>query len=360
MSQIPDTRVQANEVRALVQQIYRACGMGDTDAGLMADSHVESDLRGAHSHGVLRVPGYVARIVDGGVDPKGQPAIAREYGACLVVDGGNSMGQIGCRYAMQQVLDRAEVHGIAACAIRGSNHCGALAPYAMQALPRDMIGLFTTHSMPIMAPWGGAERLIGNNPLAIALPAAQEKPIVHDGAFSVSAYGKVKYYHQKGWDLPDGWAFDKDGRPALDTAAALDGLLAPIGDFKGAALGMIMGLFAALLSGGAYGTELHAGDGRARASEDSQFALAMKIEAFVDIDEFKSRVDTAIRQIHACRLAPGVERLYAPGELEFLQREVYVRDGIPLNSATLADLASTARDLGIETDAFTWLTCQVE
>ncbi len=149
--------------------------------------------------------------------------------------------------------------------------------------------------MPIMAPWGGAERLIGNNPLAIAIPAAQERPIVHDGAFSAAAYGKIRYYHQKGWDLPAGWAFDKDGRPALDTAAALEGLLAPIGDSKGAALGMIMGLFAALLSGGAYGTELDAGDGHARVSEDSQFAMAIKIDAFTDINEFKARVDTAIR-----------------------------------------------------------------
>ena len=111
---------------------------------------------------------------------------------------------------------------------------------------------------------------------------------------------------------------------------------------------MIMGLFAALLSGGAYGTELDAGDGHARASEDSQFAMAIKIDAFTDINEFKARVDPAIRQIHACRLAPGVERLYAPGELEFLQSEAYVRDGIPLNGVTLADLAMTADKLGAD------------
>ena len=347
MSQAPDPRVPASEAHALVRQIYRASGMNKTDAALMADSHIESDLRGAHSHGVLRIPGFVDRLVDDGVDPNGQPSITREYGACLVIDGGNSMGQIGCSYAVEQVLDRAETHGIAACAIRSSNHCGALALYAMQALPHDMIALFTTHSMPIMAPWGGAERLIGNNPLAIAIPAAQERPIVHDGAFSAAAYGKIRYYHQKGWDLPAGWASDKDGRPALDTAAALEGLLAPIGHFKGAALGIIMGLFAALLSGGAYGTELDAGDGHARASEDSQFAMAIKIDAFTDINEFKARVDTAIRQIHACRLAPG--------ELEFLQSEAYARDGIPLNGVTLADLAMTADKLGADVGTFNWL-----
>ena len=329
--------------------------MDATDAGLMADSHVESDLRGAHSHGVLRVPGYIDRLVTGGVDPRGQPSITREYGACLVVDGGNSMGQIGCRFAMEQTLDRAERHGIAACAIGGSNHCGALAPYAIQALTREMIGVFTTHSLPIMAPWGGADRLIGNNPLAIALPAHQERPVVHDGAFSASAYGKVRYYQQQGWDLPAGWAFDKDGRPTLDTAAALDGLLAPIGDFKGAALGMIMGLFAALLSGAAYGTELGAANQGALAGQDSQFALAIKIEAFVDPSTFKARVDKAVQQIHACRRAPGIGQLYAPGELEFRQHQEYSRDGIPLNPVIVADLAQAARDLAVDTTSFPWL-----
>ncbi len=127
MSQAPDTRVPASEAHPLVRQIYRASGMNKTDAALMADSHIESDLRGAHSHGVLRIPGFVDRLVDDGVDPNGQPSITREYGACLVIDGGNSMGQIGCSYAVEQVLDRAETHGIAACAIRSSNHCGALA-----------------------------------------------------------------------------------------------------------------------------------------------------------------------------------------------------------------------------------------
>ena len=349
-------RVADSELHALVRRIYAACGMDETHAGLMADSHVQSDLRGAHSHGVLRVPGYIDRLVTGGVDPRGQPSISREYGACLVVDGGNSMGQIGCRFAMEQTLDRAERHGIAACAIGGSNHCGALAPYAMQALAHEMIGVFTTHSMPIMAPWGGAERLIGNNPLAIALPAQRQRPVVHDGAFSAAAYGKVRYYQQQGWDLPAGWAFDKDGRPTLDTAAALDGLLAPIGDFKGAALGMIMGLFAALLSGAAYGTELGGGNGQgARAGQDSQFALAIKIEAFVDPGTFKTRVDKAVQQIHACRRAPGIDRLYAPGELEFIQHQEYSRDGIPLNPVTLADLARVARDLAVDSKPFPWL-----
>ena len=351
-----DLRFKSEDLHAFIQAIYIACNMSTEDAAAMADSHVQSDLRGVHSHGVLRVSGYVERLIKGGANPRGKPAIVGGMGACAVVDGGNSMGQIGCRFAMREAVERAAVHGIAAVAIRCSNHCGALAPYAMQALKRDMIGLFTTHSLPIMAPWGGAERLIGNNPLAIALPAEKEFPIVHDAAFSEAAYGKVAYYQQQGWDLPSGWAFDKDGLPATTTQEALDGLLAPIGGFKGAGLGLIMGLLSALLAGASYGTELgSAQQGPPKPGEDSQFAIALHIAAFTDPAAFKKRVDRAIQQIHNSRRAPGTERLYAPGELEFLNAEKYRREGIPVTRATLADLKKTAKELGVNLTAFAWL-----
>src|SRR5262249_23577553 len=153
---------------------------------------------------------------------------------CLVVDGGNSMGQIGARFAIEAAIERASSTGIAAVAIRGSNHCGAVAYFAAMALPRDMIGLATTNALPTMAPWGGAERLLGINQLAIAIRAGQQLPIVYDGAFSGSAHGKIRVYQQKGLTLPEGWALDRDGRPTTDPAAAIDGLLVPIGGFKGA------------------------------------------------------------------------------------------------------------------------------
>src|SRR5688500_16212661 len=149
----------------------------------------------------------------------------------MVVDGGNSMGQIGAQFAMERVIERATTTGLAAAAIRGSNHCGAMAFFAMQALPHDMIGLATTNALPTMAPWGGAERLLGINPLGIAIPAGEELPIVYDAAFSATAHGKVRVYQQKGLTLPEGWALDREGRPTTDPALAIGGLLMPIGGF---------------------------------------------------------------------------------------------------------------------------------
>jgi LDH2 family malate/lactate/ureidoglycolate dehydrogenase len=350
-----ETRVPSDALRTLVTATFASCGMDDDDAHLLADSLVAADLTAVHSHGVLRVPEYVGKLTTGGVDPSGRPRVAKDSGACLVVDGGNSMGQIGASFAMGQVIERAQTTGIAAAAIRGSNHCGALAYYVRAAVEREMIGTVTTNALPTMAPWGGAERLLGINPLGIGIPAGDEYPIVYDAAFSGSAHGKIRVYQQKGLSLPEGWALDSGGRPTTDPAAAIDGLLMPIGCFKGAGLAMIMGILSSMLSGAAYGTELGDMEHGPKAGQDGHFVAAIRVDAFEDVQTFKRRVDSAIREIHACALAPGFARTYAPGEKEALTRVEYLRDGIPLNAITLADLRRTAEARGIATARYAWL-----
>jgi LDH2 family malate/lactate/ureidoglycolate dehydrogenase len=343
-----EPRVDPAALRAIVGEVFGRCGMGEADAALLADSLVFADLGGVHSHGVLRVPEYVAKLAVGGVNPRGRPRVVRDDGACLVVDGDNSMGQIGLSFAMEQAMARAETTGLAAVSVRGSNHCGALGYFATMALPREMIGLATTNALPTMAPWGGAERILGINPLAVALPARTELPIVYDAAFSGSAHGKIRVYQQKGLRLPEGWALDQEGRPTTDPAAALAGLLLPIGGFKGAGLALIMGVLSSLLSGAAFGTELGDMEAGPKPGRDGHFALAIRISAFADVEEFKNRVDRIIRQIHQSRRAPGVERLYVPGEIEALNRQANERDGIPLNAITLGDLRRAAQELGVD------------
>jgi LDH2 family malate/lactate/ureidoglycolate dehydrogenase len=350
-----ERRVAAGELQALVAAVFARCGMDAADAGLLADTLVQADLRSVHSHGVLRVPEYVKKLTQAGVDPRGRPRVVRELGGCLLVDGGNSMGQIGARFAMARAVERAKTTGIAAAAVRGSNHCGAMAYYAMQALPHDMIGWATTNALPTMAPWDGAERLLGINPLAVAIPAGEERPIVYDAAFSATAHGKVRVYQQKGLPLPEGWALDRDGRPTTDPAAAIEGLLMPIGGFKGTALALITGVLSSMLSGAAYGTELGDMEHGPAAGQDGHFFMAISVAAFEEPARFKARLDAAIRQIHACRRAPGVDRVYAPGEIEFLTAARYQEEGIPLNDVTLADLAGAARSLGVNTQGFGWL-----
>lgn len=340
-------RIDSQNLRSLCETIFTAIGMNVVDAALLSDTLVEADLTGMHSHGVMRVPSYIERLTERGVDPKGTPMVVRRHGGCLVVDGGNTMGQVGVHFAMRQVIEAAKEHGVAFAAIRGSNHCGAMAYYARMALEHDLIGLATTHSVAVMPPAGGAEPLIGNNPLAIGLPTAREPHLVFDGAFSVAAFGKVKIFAQEGRELPLGWGFDANGRPTTDPATVMQGMLAPVGGHKGAALGMIMGLLPAMLSGSTYGREMSGGGMKARAGEDSQFVGAISVEAFEDVERFKERVAAAVDEIRACKPAPDGGAVYSPGELEYRKRREYLAEGVLLNRATLNDLAATAVVLGI-------------
>jgi LDH2 family malate/lactate/ureidoglycolate dehydrogenase len=343
-----ERRIPFDGLVAVVARIFRQVGMRDDDSACLAESLATADLRGVHSHGVLRVPEYVAKLTTGGVDPTGRPSIVRDAGAALVVDGGNSMGQIGGAFAMRLAIERARTTGVAVATVRGSNHCGAMASYAMMALDEGMIGLATTNALPSMAPWGALDRILGINPLAIAIPAGVERPIVLDFAFSGAAVGKIRVYQQKGLAIPPDWAFDADGHPTTDPAAALAGLLQPIGGYKGTGLALAMGLLSTLLSGAAYGTELGNLEDGPRAGQDGHFFQALDIAAFEDPARFRDRVDGVVRQLHAARRSPGVDRVYAPGELEFETAARNRTGGIPLNEATLDGLTKAAARLGVD------------
>jgi ureidoglycolate dehydrogenase (NAD+) len=323
-------RIQHDALLSVVSEVFLRCGMREGDAAYLASTLVAADLRGVHSHGVLRVPEYVKKLTVGGVDPRGTPSVVRDFGACQVVDGGNSMGQIGMRFATEKAIERAATTGI-----------------AVQAVARDSIGVVTTNALPTMAPWGGAERVLGINPLGVGIPAGDEWPVVHDGAFSASAHGKIRVYQQRGQQLPAGWALDANGQPTTDPAAAIDGLLLPIGEFKGANLAFVMGILSSMLSGASYGTELGDMYAGPKAGADGHFVSVIRIEAFEDLARFKARVDAAVGELHATKLAPGFERIYAPGEKEFLCELDYRSAGIPLTRQTLQHVHETAVSLGI-------------
>ena len=154
--------------------------------------------------------------------------------------------------------------------------------------------------------------------------------------------------NQKNLTLPEGWALDRQGIPTTDSSVAIEGLLAPIGGFKGTGLAMIMGILSSMLSGANYGTELGNMEDGPTPGGDGHFAAVIRVGAFEDVQRFKTRVDHAIREIHECQLAPDFDRIYAPGEKEFLSREIYRKDGIPLNAVSLAELRQTATRFGVD------------
>lgn len=342
-----ETRIDPATLRSSVAGIFEACGMSGDDAALLSSSLVHADQRGIHSHGVLRVPDYVAKLTVGGVDPRGRPAVVSRKGAAIVVDGGNAMGQIVADFAMRSAIEQARETGVAVAAARGSNHCGALDQWVLLATEAGMVGIATTNALPTMAPWGGSEKIVGMNPIAIAFAASAEPPMVLDLAFGATAHGKIRVYHQKGEPIPDGWAYDAEGRPTTDAALALDGLIQPIGGHKGIGLAIMSGMLATLLSGAAYGTELGNMVDGPRAGADGHIFVALDIEAFRPLGEVRDRVDAIARQIRDGRRARPDVPLYPPGGLEHELEQAYA-EGIPLNDATLEGIRDAARRLGVQ------------
>jgi LDH2 family malate/lactate/ureidoglycolate dehydrogenase len=351
MAQYPgsenERRFGREELSGLITSIFAACGMTKEDANLLSDSLVVADLRGIHSHGTLRVPDYVKKLKVDGVEPRGKPAVVSERAGALAIDGNNAMGQIAAALAMDSAIAAARRNAIAFAAVRGSNHCGAMDYWAMRALPHGMIGICGTNALPTMAPWGGKDKIVGINPLAIAVPSGKEAPIVLDIAFGATAHGKIRVYHQKGETIPEGWSFDADGHPTTDTAKALEGLIQPIGQHKGVGLGIMIGMLSSLLSGAAYGTESGNMIDGPKPGVDGHFFMAIDIEAFTPLAAFRSRVDHVAEQIRSSRPArPGTE-LLPPGLLEHQFAERYGREGIPLNDVTLQGIRDAARSLGL-------------
>jgi LDH2 family malate/lactate/ureidoglycolate dehydrogenase len=346
-----ERRFPQAELHRVVQAIFERCGMAAADAGVLADQLVMADVRGIHSHGVMRVPLYVRLLTGGGVDPRGRPRVVKDATAALVIDGGNNMGQIAGAFAMGTAIARARTTGVAVAAVGNSNHAGALEYYVRMAIAADMIGIATTNALPTMAPWGGIDKLVGLNPIGIGIPAGEEVPLVLDFAFGATAHGRMQVYQQKGIPIPEGWAFDQDGRPTTDIDKALAGLVQPIGKYKGIGLAMAAGILSTLLSGAGYGSESGNMIDGPLPGRDGQFYLALNIAAFEDVPTFKARMDKIIREYRGTRLAPGFTRVYVPGEMEAELERRQRAEGIPLNEATVQGIRAAAAGLGVDAAA---------
>lgn len=346
-----EQRIDEAVLGRVVADIFSAAGMSSQDAWLVADSLVHADLRGIHSHGVMRVPNYVAKLLDEGVDPRGEPRVTRDQGAALVVDGANAMGQIAVAFAMRAAVERAERTSVCTVAITNSNHCGAMDYFALMASEADMIGIATTNALPTMAPYGGADRILGINPIGIAIPTGKHPAVVLDTSFGATARGRIEVYQQKGLDLPDGWAMDGDGRPTTDPAVALRGLISPAGAHKGSGLALMTGLLSTILTDAAYGTRLGSVEDGPMPGRDGQFVMVVNPAAFDDIEVVKARTDQAVDEILRGRRAPGFDEVLPPGRLEANLMEEFAEDGIPLNQETLGHIKAAAERLGTDASA---------
>jgi LDH2 family malate/lactate/ureidoglycolate dehydrogenase len=334
------TRVFPDHLKAVVTGIFGGVGLPPNDAALVADSLVEADVRGVSSHGVVRVPTYVTGLRQGAINPRPALEIMVDDGTRALVDGGDGMGQVAANRAMQLAVERARDRGIGAVGLRRSRHCGAMAYWAIQALACDCIGFATTNAGLNMAPTGGRDKIVGNNPFAIAVPTNRAWPMVLDMATSVVAGGKLDVAALRGEKIPLDWATDADGNPTDDPVAARKGLLLPVGGPKGYGLAVMLDVLAGVLTGARFG-------GGLGPPGSGQFFLAIRIDGFMPIDAFKARMDEVIDQLHESAVAPGSRRIYVPGEIEHERRAVRLRDGIPLPTALIAELDQLAANAGL-------------
>jgi LDH2 family malate/lactate/ureidoglycolate dehydrogenase len=339
--------VAANVLSAACLQVLERVGVPQAQAEMIAQVVVEGDLRGVESHGVLRLPAYVHRVQAGLMTATTALRAVQERGATLLLDAQGGFGQVAGIHAMNHAIKRARKHGVGLVAVRNANHFGIAAYYTMMALPHKMIGLATTNAAPSMAAWGGTAPVLGTNPVCVAIPTGQDVDIVLDMASSVAARGKIRSSVAKGGRIPLGWALDADGRPTEDPEAALKGTLLPIGGPKGYSLALVVDVLAGVLTGSDYSVHLSSVHDLSSRASVGFVMQAVDIRAFAEWSEYEKDVQSLIGEIRNSPRAPGVDRVYLPGEIEWLTRCERRQSGIPVPVELLEQLRSLASDLGV-------------
>jgi LDH2 family malate/lactate/ureidoglycolate dehydrogenase len=338
-------------LREFCQQAFQKGGMTADDAAIVADTLVSANLRGVDSHGVMRLYPYIRRLLDGGANPNPRLRAVRRGPSFVRLDGDRGLGLLVSTHAMKEAIEIASKTGVGLAAVFNSDHFGAAAYYAMMALKHDMIGVAMTNTAPVMSLWGGKGPFIGNNPIAVAVPSGKELPIVLDMAVSKVAGGKVRLAVKKGTKIPLDWITDKDGIPTDDPKAfEAGGTLLPLG-IKGHGLGVIVEALCGILSGAKILDEIPLWFANTnKPVRLGHFMMAIHIDAFLPVQDFKDRIDEMIQKIHSAPRAPGVDRIYLPGEIEYLSERERRTEGIPLPEAIYQDLLQLGQDLELDTE----------
>ena len=310
----------------------------------MADLQVEADLRGVHSHGTRQVPAYVRRCLNGHTNPRPEIVVKDEGPGYVVVDNNGGFGHLGSVLAMDKVIEKAAQTGVAIGTVVESRHFGAAFGYAIRAAEKDMIGFAVSSSSPGLAPFGGSERLLGNDPVAYAVPAKDEWPLVLDMASGVSAWGRIGTMRMYGKKLTMDWVLDSEGKPTDDPHEAR--ALLPFGGAKGSGLAMMMDVLASVLPFGV-ATPHRSGEFYQGQQRGTHFVQAIDISKFLDIESFKTEIDKLTQTVRTSRKRPGVEQIYVPGEIEWLKKEAWCKTGIPLHRKHVEDLESVAGEVGV-------------
>src|SRR5450432_1190715 len=350
---MPPATIPFDRLKMFIAEALQRLGLPDSDAMTVATLMAEADLQGSDGHGVTRLPQYARRIKAGGFNVRPDIRVVREQVSIALLNGDNGMGYFVMKRAAEIAIEKARSTGIAWVNAQFSNHAGPASLYATMPLAHDMIGLyFAVGNANHLPPWGGLDMLLSTNPIAAAIPAGEEKPVVLDMATTVAAYGKVKAKAARGEMMPEGWMIDRDGKPLTDPKRADEGMLLPLGGmeagYKGYGLAMIFGLLAGTLGGAAMGRDvIDFNHDDSSVTNTGQAIAAINIAAFGDVAVFKASVDALVRDFRNSGRMPGVNRIYVPGERSQETRATRTRLGIPIAPALMRGLDQVADELGI-------------
>lgn len=322
---------------------------------------LSADMRGIDSHGVARLSSYVRLWEAGRINSTPNIAIVHETPSTAVVDGDAGLGLVVAPFAMNVAISKAERAGTGWVSVKNSNHFGIAATHAMLALEHNMIGIAMTNASALVAPTFSKERMLGTNPIAVAIPAHNEEPFIADFATTTASNGKLEILQRKNEDAPAGWVQDKDGKATTNAHALKEGgAMLPLGgdkehgSHKGYALGSIVDIFSAVLSGASYGPWAPPFPPYVPMPADmpgmglGHFFGAMRVDAFRPLAEFEEHIDNWLRRFRKAKPADGQERVLIPGDVERETEKVRMHDGIPLPDVVVNDLREVGEKLNVD------------
>lgn len=342
-------------------EVFLKMGCSKEHAKLASEVLVCADLRGIDSHGVARLSGYVRLWENGRINANPDFKIVHESPSTAVVDADAALGLVAAPFAMQIAIQKARTAGTGWVAVSNSNHFGIAGYHAMLALSEDMIGMAMTNASALVAPTFSIDRMLGTNPIAVAIPAGSEPPFVADFATTTASNGKLEILQREEAEAPVGWVQDKNGNPSTNAAELKSGgSMLPLGSsrqmgsHKGYALGSIVDIFSAVLSGASYAPfappfpsyipmpPVMFGKGL------GHFFGAMRIDAFRPAADFKTHMDNWIQHFRKAKPADSNQLVLIPGDPERALHHQRLREGIPVNNVVLNDLNALAQRLSID------------
>jgi LDH2 family malate/lactate/ureidoglycolate dehydrogenase len=347
---VSQVRVGAEQLRQFTRQLLRQAGLGDAAAGEVAEALVDADRSGRGSHGVMQLEGYLPQLRAGGISKASAGELVVDDGAIGVLDAGHILGHLAAAQAMALAVERARRFGIGAIAVRHGTHFGVAGRYSEAAARDGCIGISLCNTRAVMPAPGGAQALVGTNPIAIAIPTARGPAIVLDMATTEGSVGKLRIAAKAGTPIPPTWAVTSDGAPTTDAAEALKGLLLPSGGPKGFGLALAIDLICGLLSSGAWGEAVPPIRDTSRRPDCSYFFIAIHVSHFRALDDFLAEAQGAADRVRGSKRAPGVERILVPGERTANARAQNA-DEVSLERGTVEMLRKAAQDLGVDSSA---------